>query len=212
MSSFCRIFGQLSGRIWSCLADFGFGAEFPARSISFKTLFPPSNSSNTHFLRRLSVTTHSTWSRRQLVQGEPLSTTSQRTFLARQQQHAREARLLMGRFPAASPAVEALRFFCDRAVSGGGEVVVEAILDSWFIIWIAADCKARLSKRPTTYIPKQEQLLYKQSNWSDAPRGFNKFSQRDHKKREAGGAGSRSLLVLFVRHPFFFPFVPSIYH
>lgn len=131
------------------------------------------------------------------MQGEPLSTTSQRTFRARQQQHAREARLLMGRFPAASPAVEALRFFCDRAVSGGGDVVVEAILVCWFIFWIAADCKATLSKPPTTYIPKQEQLLYKQSNWCDAPRGFNKFSQRDQKNVKPG-AGPRSLLVVFV--------------
>jgi hypothetical protein len=63
---------------------------------------------DTNFLRLLSVTTHSTWSRRQFVHGEPFSTTSQRTLRARQQQQALEARRLTGRFWAARP--EALRF------------------------------------------------------------------------------------------------------
>lgn len=63
----------------------------------------------THFLRLLSVTTHSTWSSRQFVHGEPLSTTSHRTLRARQQQQAFEARRFTGRELAASPAVEALR-------------------------------------------------------------------------------------------------------
>jgi hypothetical protein len=82
----------------------------------------------TNFLRRLSVTTHSTWSKRQLVQGEPFSTTSQRTLRARQQQQARDALRLIGRFAADRPAAEAFRLFCDDAVSGGGEEVVEAIV------------------------------------------------------------------------------------
>lgn len=66
----------------------------------------------TNFLLLLSVTTHSTWSSRQFVQGEPFSTTSQRTFRARQQQHAFEARLFTGRAAPGKPAVEALRLFC----------------------------------------------------------------------------------------------------
>lgn len=86
------------------------------------------NQNVTHFLLRLSVTTHSTWSKRQLVQGEPFSTTSQRTLRARQQQQAREALRLMGLLAADRPAAEAFRLFCDDAVSGGGEEVVEAIL------------------------------------------------------------------------------------
>lgn len=61
-----------------------------------------------YLLLLLSVTTHSTWSRRQFVHGEPLSTTSQRTLRARQQQQALEALRLTGRLPAVfSPAVEA---------------------------------------------------------------------------------------------------------
>jgi hypothetical protein len=47
------------------------------------------------------------------VHGEPFSTTSHRTFLARQQQHAFEARRLTGRELAESPAVEALRLLWD---------------------------------------------------------------------------------------------------
>lgn len=69
-----------------------------------------SASTRDFFLRLLSVTTHSTWSNRQFVQGEPFSTTSQRTLRARQQQHAFEARLLTGRVLPDMPAVEALRF------------------------------------------------------------------------------------------------------
>lgn len=64
----------------------------------------------TNFLRLLSVTTHSTWSKRQFVHGEPFSTTSQRTLRARQQQQAFEARLFTGRLWPESPAVEAFRF------------------------------------------------------------------------------------------------------
>lgn len=82
----------------------------------------------TYFLLRLSVTTHSTWSRRQLVHGEPFSTTSQRTLRARQQQQARDALRLIGRFAADRPAAEAFLLFCGDAISGGGEEVVEAIL------------------------------------------------------------------------------------
>jgi hypothetical protein len=62
------------------------------------------------------------------VHGEPFSTTSQRTLRARQQQQARDALRLIGRFAAERPAAEAFRLFCDDAVSGGGEEVVEAIL------------------------------------------------------------------------------------
>jgi hypothetical protein len=45
-----------------------------------------------------------------LVQGEPFSTTSQRTFRARQQQQAFDARLFTGRLLPVSPALEAFRF------------------------------------------------------------------------------------------------------
>lgn len=55
------------------------------------------------------------------MQGEPLSTTSQRTFRARQQQQALEALLLTGRLRVGAPAVEALRLVCG---SGGGELVL----------------------------------------------------------------------------------------
>lgn len=65
---------------------------------------------STNFLRLLSVTTHSTWSKRQFVHGEPFSTTSHRTLRARQQQQAFEARLLTGRLWPEIPAVEAFRF------------------------------------------------------------------------------------------------------
>lgn len=53
---------------------------------------------------------HSTWSRRQLVHGEPFSTTSQRTLRARQQQQALDARRFTGRLWAERPAAEAFRF------------------------------------------------------------------------------------------------------
>lgn len=78
------------------------------------------------FLRLLSVTTHSTWSRRQFVQGEPLSTTSQRTLRARQQQHALEALLFTGRLLEERPAVEALRLLC-RSDSVDGELTTAIV-------------------------------------------------------------------------------------
>ncbi|KAL3252242.1 hypothetical protein ABHI18_010188 [Aspergillus niger] len=56
---------------------------------------------------------HSTWSKRQLVQGEPFSTTSHRTLRARQQQHALDALRFTGRALAGRPAVEA--FLLDLA-------------------------------------------------------------------------------------------------
>jgi len=56
------------------------------------------------FLRLPSVTQHSTSSSLQLVQGMPLSTTSQRTFLERQHWQALEARLFTGRLPEGKPA------------------------------------------------------------------------------------------------------------
>ena len=64
----------------------------------------------TNFLRLLSVTIHSTWSRRQFVQGDPFSTTSQRTLRALQQQQAFDARRFTGRLWEERPATEALRF------------------------------------------------------------------------------------------------------
>lgn len=79
----------------------------------------------TDFLRLLSVTMHSTWSRRQLVQGEPFSTTSQRTFLARQQQQAREARRLMGRLAPGNPAVDAFRLFWGSVSVGPVDAMVK---------------------------------------------------------------------------------------
>lgn len=79
----------------------------------------------TNFLRLLSVTTHSTSSSLQLVQGIPWSTTSQRTLRARQQQHALEARLLIGRALAESPATPALRLpVLSEAVAGEGTVLI----------------------------------------------------------------------------------------
>lgn len=63
----------------------------------------------THFLLLLSVTTHSTSSRRQFVHGEPFSTTSQRTLRARQQWHAFEARRFTGLLLPEIPAAPALR-------------------------------------------------------------------------------------------------------
>lgn len=63
----------------------------------------------TNFLRLLSVTIHSTSSNRQFVQGEPFSTTSQRTLRARQQQQALDARLFTGRDVPDNPAAAAFR-------------------------------------------------------------------------------------------------------
>src|SRR5437764_4764608 len=62
------------------------------------------------FLLLESLTTHSTSSRRQLVQGVPLSTTSHRTFRERQQWQALEARRFTVRPLAGRPAARALRF------------------------------------------------------------------------------------------------------
>jgi hypothetical protein len=93
-----------------------FHAGFPVRHRRSLAVIPGSNGLNqtvtggTNFLLLLSVTMHSTWSSRQFVQGEPFSTTSQRTFRARQQQHALDARRFTGRALAERPAVEALRF------------------------------------------------------------------------------------------------------
>lgn len=60
------------------------------------------------------------------MQGEPLSTTSQRTFLARQQQHALDARRFTGRELPARPATEAFRLACwlSAGVTAFGMVVV----------------------------------------------------------------------------------------
>lgn len=60
-------------------------------------------------LRLLSVTTHSTSSRRQFVQGAPCSTTLQRTLRARQDWQAFEARLLTARWWAALSLGSAFR-------------------------------------------------------------------------------------------------------
>src|SRR5271170_804457 len=57
-----------------------------------------------------SLTTHSTSSSRQFVQGVPLSTTSHLTFLARQQWQAFDARRLTDRPPPVSPAVDVFLF------------------------------------------------------------------------------------------------------
>lgn len=86
-----------------------FNARFPRSHMSV-TLIGKLDFNSTNFLRLLSVTTHSTWSKRQFVQGEPFSTTSHRTLRARQQQQAFEARLLTGRLWPESPAVEAFLF------------------------------------------------------------------------------------------------------
>lgn len=72
----------------------------------------------TDFLRLLSATTHSTSSRRQLVHGEPFSTTSQRTLRARQQQQAFDALLLTGRAEFCKLAALDLRLFLDKLLSG----------------------------------------------------------------------------------------------
>lgn len=82
----------------------------------------------THFLRLLSVTTHSTWSSRQFVQGEPFSTTSQRTLRARQQQQAFEARRLTGRELAESPADEALRLLLGSVSTAGFDATGESVI------------------------------------------------------------------------------------
>lgn len=74
----------------------------------------------TNFLRLLSVTTHSTSSSRQLVQGAPLSTTSHRTFRARQQQQAFDALLLTGREAAGRPAAADFRLFCAGGACASG--------------------------------------------------------------------------------------------
>lgn len=87
-----------------------FNARFPRSHMSVTLIIGKLDFNSTNFLRLLSVTTHSTWSNRQFVHGEPFSTTSHRTLRARQQQQALEARLFTGRLWAESPAVEAFLF------------------------------------------------------------------------------------------------------
>lgn len=77
--------------------------------------------SDTHFLRLLSVTMHSTSSKRQFVHGAPCSTTLQRTFRARQHWQAFDALLLTARKPALLFPLGLLRFW---PATGDGEVVV----------------------------------------------------------------------------------------
>lgn len=77
------------------------------------------------FFRLLSVTTHSTSSRRQLVHGDPFSITSQRTFLARQQQQALEARLFTGRDVPDKPAAAAFLLLCGWDSEASFEAIVK---------------------------------------------------------------------------------------
>jgi hypothetical protein len=64
----------------------------------------------TYFRRRLSCTTHSTLSHRQLPHGAP-STTSQRTLRARHETQARAARLLVTLGGPLGSDSDAVRFF-----------------------------------------------------------------------------------------------------
>ena len=76
------------------------------------------------FLLFESLTTHSTSSRRQLVQGVPLSMTSHLTFLDRQQWQALEARRFTVRPLDGSPAEVALRFRLGLIAAGEAIVVM----------------------------------------------------------------------------------------
>ena len=71
----------------------------------------------TNLFRLLSVIMQSTWSRRQLVQGAPCSTTLQRTFRDRQHWQALLARRFTGRCTFCSmPAIEAVRFLFSELI------------------------------------------------------------------------------------------------
>jgi hypothetical protein len=81
----------------------------------------------THFLRRLSWTTHSTLSHRQLPHGAP-STTSQRTLRARHDTHARAARFLVTFAVPCCSDVDAVRFLDDEDGGVGVGVVVVVVV------------------------------------------------------------------------------------
>ena len=88
---------------------------------------------NTHFLRLLSVTTQGTSSSLQFVHGAPCSTTLQRTFRALQHWHALLARRFTGRpllLAAPRPALLALRFGPELGEEWPSEA--EGEFGSWF--------------------------------------------------------------------------------